>query len=306
MSYNTNMLLATRQRSRLSHSDVKLILYLIVQIKPFKYVGDRTLSQSRKWDLIQQKFERYKLSRGTTPISVPTVRTLQRQMATALRKAQTLQLADPPRAPFDVFRHLLLQSLLADLERAVLELYNLSEAYKTGQTVGPLPDIVHSFADLPIEAEPDAEDAPNTPSPHASDLGDDMDVPDAMAPLLASLHALMDQNAAFYGECMAMMRQHSTAMAEKCAYFERLLTSTAELLKTTLPKTGAAVLHAETHADAPAAEPADEPAADVPADVPGDIPADEPADEPTDAAAGDTSDSTSRERQLGSLLVLLN
>lgn len=241
MSYSTTSL-TTRQRSRLSHSDVKLILYLIAQIKPFKYVGDRTLSQSRKWDLIQQKFERYKLNDGLLTISVPTVRTLQRQMATALRKAQMLELSDPPRPPFEVFQNLLLLSPLADLERAVLELSNVSEAYKTGQTVGPLPDIVNSLADMSPELGLGERGLDSPASQHTLDLGDESVelelVPVSVAPLIARLRDLEEENAAFCSEFMTMLRQHSTRMAEKYALLEMLLMSASNVL-------GRALQHAE-------------------------------------------------------------
>lgn len=237
MSYSSSSL-TTRQRSRLSHSDVKLILYLIAQIKPFKYVGDRTLSQSRKWDLIQQKFERYKLNDGLSAISVPTVRTLQRQMATALRKAQMLDLGDPPHPPFEVFRNLLLLSPLADLERAVLELSNVSEAYKTGQTVGPLPDVVNSLPDMSPELVSGNRGSESPGSQHTLDLGDDSvisdQVPVSVAPIIGRLRDLEEENAAFISESMTMLRQHSSRMAEKYAQLEMLLTSSSTVLDRSL------------------------------------------------------------------------
>lgn len=286
MSYSATSL-ATRQRSRLSHSDVKLILYLIAQIKPFKYVGDRTLSQSRKWDLIQQKFERYKLGDGLSAISVPTVRTLQRQMATALRKAQNLELEDPPRAPFDVFRHLLLLSPLADLERAVLELYNVSEAYKTGQTVGPLPEIVHMLADMTPEMDLGERGMESLESTHTLDLGDESveeeTVPVSVAPLIARLRDLEEENAAFFSESMTMLRQHSTRMAEKYAQFEMLLTSAGSLLARELP-----------HADAPR----------LPKDTAIHAHSSEPAG--TESGSGSKDRADRLERLLGSIQVLLN
>lgn len=123
-----------RQRLKLSHLDVRLILYLIVQIKPFKYVGDRTLSQSRKWELIKLRFEQHKLMAGETALASPTVRTLQRQMAAALRNAQQRRPLTLDSLMF--LRLASLESPLEELEFAVLELNNLSEAYKTGQPVG--------------------------------------------------------------------------------------------------------------------------------------------------------------------------
>lgn len=153
-----------RHRLRLSHNDVKLILWLIIQIRPFKYVGDRTLSQLRKWELIQSHFEKHRSLADANsghgslgPLVTPTVRTLQRQLSTALRRAQT-RLGDssnsgsdhglktdghiPKYKHFEVFEVLLRASPMADLELAMLELFNLLEAYKRGDTVGALPPSV--------------------------------------------------------------------------------------------------------------------------------------------------------------------
>lgn len=246
MSYSEN-LRATRHRSRLSHSDVKLILFLIVQIKPFKYVGDRTLSQSRKWDLIQQKLEQLKIRNFLTPSAVPTVRTLQRQMATALRKAQHRHLADNYE-PFLVFTTLSKTSPLADLELAVLELYNLSEAYKTGQTVGPLPELVsqvledESLKDLAIDST-DTELAPPPLVRHNSDASyqshmsfasaelagdhDDSEVPESVAPIVSKIRLLVEQNRSFYSDCMAMLRLHSLMMNERCLKLEKYVIASA-------------------------------------------------------------------------------
>lgn len=237
---------AARHRSRLSHSDVKLILFLIVQIKPFKYVGDRTLSQSRKWDLIQQKLEQYKLRHGLLAAVVPTVRTLQRQMATALRKAQHRHQTDHYE-PFLVFATLSRTSLLADLELAVLELYNLSEAYKTGQTVGPLPELVsRAFEeDLVKDLMFDSTDTEmaNPFARHNSDasyhshqscgsadLGvdrDDSDVPESIAPIVSKIRMMVDQNRSFYTDCMSMLRLHSAMVNERCMKLEEFVISSA-------------------------------------------------------------------------------
>lgn len=282
MSYSASSH-STRQRSRLSNSDVKLILYLIAQIKPFKYVGDRTLSQSRKWDLIQQKFERYKLGSGLAAISVPTVRTLQRQMANALRKAQTLELGNLPRPPFDVFRTLLLLSPLADLERAVLELYNVSEAYKTGQTVGPLPEIIHLLADASPTEELGVRSADSPESPNSLDLGDDSDEvlrPVSTATLVSRLQDLAEENAAFFSESMSMLRRHSDRMAEKYAQLEMLLSAGGRRARL-LPHEDVPRLPKDTAVHAPSKESA------------------EAADEAPHAA-------DRLERLLGSIQVLLN
>lgn len=228
-----------RHRSRLSHADVKLILFLIVQIKPFKYVGDRTLSQSRKWDLIQQKLAHHKLRAGLPPTVVPTVRTLQRQMATALRKAQHRHEPESYR-PFLVFSNLTRSSPLADLELAVLELYNLSEAYKTGQTVGPLPDAVHNIND--VSRLPSDSEEIHEMTRHSSDVSyqsqnlygsvdlgeqDGGDVPDSVAPILDRIRMMVDENRSFHSECMSMLRQHAMAMHERITKLERMVLAQA-------------------------------------------------------------------------------
>lgn len=236
MSFNLNI----RHRSRLSHADVKLILFLIVQIKPFKYVGDRTLSQSRKWDLIQQKLEQYKLRSQHPAVVVPTVRTLQRQMATALRKAQLRNQTDHY-VPFLVFTALSRSSPLVDLELAVLELYNLSEAYKTGQTVGPLPEEVTRALEGDVLGDCDVdlpESDPQRPASEGLDRlrrpllagldGDDSEVPDSVAPIVSRIRMVVQQNRSFYNECMLMLRLHSAAMNEQLVKLEEFVIASAK------------------------------------------------------------------------------
>ncbi|KAG7195864.1 uncharacterized protein KQ657_002249 [Scheffersomyces spartinae] len=77
-------------RTKLTTDDIQLILFLIVQVKPFKYVGDRSLSQTKKWLIIQERFEQIKKKQfGTNKsVLVPTVRTLQRQLASAVTRGQ--------------------------------------------------------------------------------------------------------------------------------------------------------------------------------------------------------------------------
>lgn len=242
MSYPDN---TPRHRSRLSHADVKLILFLIVQIKPFKYVGDRTLSQSRKWDLIQQKLEQHKLRHGPVSAVVPTVRTLQRQMATALRKAQHRHQPDHY-VPFLVFASLSRTSALADLELAVLELYNLSEAYKTGQTVGPLPDLVvlafehESVRDFVLDLPDDYHASSGRHNldvlaqlhrllPELAAERDDSEIPPLVAPLVAKIRQLGDQNRTFHSEQMAMLRLHAAATHDQLLRLEEWVVALARL-----------------------------------------------------------------------------
>ncbi|WEJ93721.1 hypothetical protein PSN45_001193 [Yamadazyma tenuis] len=120
-------------RAKLSNSDIKLILYLIVTIKPFKYTGDRTLSQTKKWDIIQRKFSRRRMSQSPPPF-IPTVRTLQRQLSSAIKKARERRKTTPINLNADpVFKSVSHASSLADLEMATLELFELSETLKNGR-----------------------------------------------------------------------------------------------------------------------------------------------------------------------------
>lgn len=211
---------AVRQRLKLSHSDVKLILWLIVQIKPFKYVGDRTLSQSRKWDLIQQRFEHERMKVSLNHV-VPTVRTLQRQMAAALRKAKNRKLASDYK-PYAVFEMLHPRLLLPDLELAVLELHDLSEAYKSGQMVGPLPLHVKE------EVDPHLGDFKRRRLLAASQLSlllaylgySSQILTERLESLLISedpttvglLRNIMSENRRFHDEVVHMMRRHAAVM----------------------------------------------------------------------------------------------
>lgn len=230
MSYTESQ---PRHRSRLSHADVKLILFLIIQIKPFKYVGDRTLSQSRKWDLIQLKLEQHKLQHGLLSAVVPTVRTLQRQMATALRKAQHRHQPDQYE-PFLVFAQLSRQSPLVDLETAVLELYNLSEAYKTGQTVGPLPemvvlafenDSVRDFVlDSPDEFPVGRHNLDALVHLHRLLPGlENEEIPELVAPIILKIRQLSDQNRSFYNEQMSLLRLHAALTNERFLMLEEMV-----------------------------------------------------------------------------------
>lgn len=214
-----------RHRSRLSHEDVKLILYLIVHIKPFKYVGDRTLSQSRKWDLIQQKLEQQKLRHHASFSVVPTVRTLQRQMATALRNAQKRQ-ENEAAEPFVVFQNLSKNSPLEDLELAVLELYNLLEAYKTGQTMGALPDAARRvFEDERMDM--DLPELDPTDDGEAYDPADEEAMPLTVAHILHEIRQAAEQNKALHSECMALLRMHAQAVNERCLRLEQMVLAMA-------------------------------------------------------------------------------
>ncbi|KAK6462935.1 hypothetical protein DFJ63DRAFT_334511 [Scheffersomyces coipomensis] len=142
---------ATATRSKLSTEDIKIILYLIIKIKPFKYIGDRSLSQTRKWEIVQAKYsqvkEQLKPSSSASPapnsnLVVPTVRTLQRQLATAIKKALTRReesgssdKVNTIEKPDDYYNYdfITIENSLSELENYVLELNELSENFKAGR-----------------------------------------------------------------------------------------------------------------------------------------------------------------------------
>lgn len=227
---------------------MKLILWLIVQIKPFKYVGDRTLSQSKKWDLIQQRFEQERMKTSLKHV-VPTVRTLQRQMASALRKAESRKLASDYK-PYAVFEMLHPRLLLADLELAVLELHDLSEAYKSGQMVGPLPPFVLE------EADPHSGDVERRRLLAASqillllaylsylsqvlpELLDTLMIPEEES-TAGLLRAMIGENQRFHDGIIHVLRRHATMM-------DTQLRKLSELLETVEPSEGSS--HSDDHMD---------------------------------------------------------
>ena len=65
---------------------IKIIMFFIIQIRPFKYLGNSGVTQANKWEEIRHKFMEYKRNLHETNFIVPTVRTLQRQLATAIKK----------------------------------------------------------------------------------------------------------------------------------------------------------------------------------------------------------------------------
>ncbi|KAG5418631.1 hypothetical protein I9W82_004159 [Candida metapsilosis] len=135
-------------RIKLSNQDIKLILYLIVDIKPFKYVGNRSLSQTKKWEIIQNKYYDLKFRENNdTNFIIPTVRTLQRQVAGAVKKAQKQRAKEraagytrthtiPQTLPeidaddYYNFRHVSPNSPQEELESALLDLHELSDKIK--------------------------------------------------------------------------------------------------------------------------------------------------------------------------------
>ncbi|KAI5956463.1 hypothetical protein KGF54_000938 [Candida jiufengensis] len=131
-------------RIKLSAQDVKLILYLIVETKPFKYVGDRSLSQTKKWEIIQKKYFNLKFKElQHKNFVVPTVRTLQRQLAAGVKKASSQRSKDdiphpiPPTLEeidndnYYNFATIDESSPQEELESALLDLHHLSNKIKS-------------------------------------------------------------------------------------------------------------------------------------------------------------------------------
>jgi len=196
---SNSIIFKNNHRTKLTSQDVRLILYLTINIKPFKYVGDRSLSQTKKWEIIQTKYAEIKRkdSDGYPEVVVPTVRTLQRQLATAIKKARLRQQNNKRKdnknldSSYLILSTINKESSLSDLELALLELNDLSEKLKTGKGTNtpvaielPNPSILQSF-DLnksitsPIETSNMSTNMPtttstfnntrfNTPSSHIS------------------------------------------------------------------------------------------------------------------------------------------
>lgn len=127
-------------RSKLSTEDIKLILYLINRIKPFKYIGDNNYSQTKKWEIIQRDFATFKKQNNPNnhDLAVPTVRTLQRQLATAIKKAHARREHRRNNGIIDekqdnLFTTLNLESPIEDLELSLLELNDASEKLRNGK-----------------------------------------------------------------------------------------------------------------------------------------------------------------------------
>lgn len=140
-------------RTKLTTYDVKIILFLIIEVRPFKYVGDRSVSQTRKWELIQDKYSLLKHADypGDQKIIVPTVRTLQRQLATAIKKAAikreekrahgeyigddalSILSHDEDHYVKSIIKDISINSSVSQMEWAILLLNDLSEKLKNGK-----------------------------------------------------------------------------------------------------------------------------------------------------------------------------
>ncbi|KAF6068987.1 hypothetical protein FOB64_003624 [Candida albicans] len=136
-------------RIKLSNADIKIIMFFIIQIRPFKYLGNSGVTQANKWEEIRHKFMEYKRNSHETNFIVPTVRTLQRQLATAIKKAvcrrdsqrrngvRTIQYHEIPDSLTEIkedthysYNNISMDSTFAELETAVYELQELSNKIK--------------------------------------------------------------------------------------------------------------------------------------------------------------------------------
>ncbi|CAH6719196.1 hypothetical protein CLIB1444_02S03070 [[Candida] jaroonii] len=182
-------------RSKLTTSDIKLILYLIITIKPFKYIGDRSLSQTKKWELIQKRFSEIKQksndSSGNPGVIIPTVRTLQRQLSSAIKKCKlrnnSESLLNNKHDP--IFRNIKEDSSLMDLELAVSELFELSETLKNGKIANS------SLLELSLESHGNEGDNSNfNNNYHDHPLSMTLPNPQSLNPSLSPLNTIAPLN----------------------------------------------------------------------------------------------------------------
>lgn len=141
---SSRSLIKINQRTKLSTQDIKLIYYLIATIKPFKYIGDRRTSQTKKWEIIQRKYEETKkdesegmiLKNVHNEIIVPTVRTLQRQLAGAIKRSKSREEKSKNKRKDEselLYHSITKYSPVSELEDSLLELHELSETLKNGK-----------------------------------------------------------------------------------------------------------------------------------------------------------------------------
>lgn len=137
----------TLNKTKLNGKDIQLILYLIVQIKPFKYVGDRSVSQTYKWELVQRKYVEIKTKEylRQTKVVAPTVRTLQRQLASAIKRA-SLRMENEENTIENITQllgRITRETSVDELENATFKLNLFSENLKAGREV-PVESLVSS------------------------------------------------------------------------------------------------------------------------------------------------------------------
>lgn len=137
----------TLSKTKLNGNDIQLILYLIVQIKPFKYVGDRSVSQTYKWELVQRKYVEIKTKEylRQTKVVAPTVRTLQRQLASAIKRA-SVRMKNKENSIDNITQvlgQITRDTSVEELENATFLLNMFSENLKAGREV-PVESLVSS------------------------------------------------------------------------------------------------------------------------------------------------------------------
>lgn len=202
-------------RTKLTTHDVRLIFYLIIRIKPFKYVGDRALSQTKKWRLIQQQYADIKTADAgpkgqAADIVVPTVRTLQRQLATAIKKARFRLGASAETGltqNTDLLNSVTRDSLLNDLELALYELHHLSDRLKAGKGSASTPETPANADASPLLVSPSVSAAPGAAEAAAAArlalqqasetrnaLQDDLDTGASLETVIGLLTTLIHQN----------------------------------------------------------------------------------------------------------------
>lgn len=171
-------------RIKLAPDEIKLIMFLIVEIKPFKYVGDRSLTQQRKWDLIRTKYYDTKANNTDDEVIVPTVRTLQRQLTAGLKKAEarkkkkriydsTNQVYDTERSIAERINKLSVESATdQELEDMAYELNSLSDYIKKMKSnPPPRPSSLQKIMNPSPESKPHKQQHRNSISSSTSSSG---------------------------------------------------------------------------------------------------------------------------------------
>lgn len=177
-------------RIKLAPDEIKLIMFLIVEIKPFKYVGDRSLTQQRKWDLIRTKYYDAKSNNTDDEVIVPTVRTLQRQLTAGLKKAEarkkkkrihdsTNQISDTERSIAERIGKLSVESATdQELEDMAYELNALSDYIKKMKSNPPSrPSSLQKIMNPSPESKPHKQQHRNSITSSSSDTNSTQKIP---------------------------------------------------------------------------------------------------------------------------------
>lgn len=240
-STDHQILRSANHRTKLTSLDVKLILYLIVYIKPFKYVGDRKISQTKKWELIQSQYEELKrhdtanniINNVNDEVIVPTVRTLQRQLANAIKKARVRRSASGPIKPHGaptetasshmrhldrsetgvyLFNFISRQSSISELEQALLELHELSEKLKNGKTASSTVEYQEIPLGLPTIKSDDDDDPPRLSSSAESIL---KQFNESQSLLQSELHAEVPDTSKIFPLMELLIHQNQSFQSEQ-------------------------------------------------------------------------------------------